>query len=948
MFAPRRSFAPSLAGCLALFIALSAAAASPRERTLIDAHWRFAFGHPSDTARDFAHATGYFSYLAKTGFGDGPAAADFDDRAWRELDLPHDWAVEAPFSPAGSHSHGYKAAGKGFPERSVGWYRRRFTIAESDFGRRISLEFDGVFRASRVWVNGFFVGEHASGYSGFQYDVTDYLNYGGDNTIAVRVDASMEEGWFYEGAGITRHVWLLKTAPVHVKPWGTAITTELATDHQSAVVHIGTEVRHSGREETGIFLRHALVDPHGKTVGTSTLTPAPLQPGSETTLQTRLPVGAPALWSLHTPQRYTVVTTILDRDEVELDRTETPFGIRSIRWAPDEGFFLNEEHVKLKGINLHQDHAGVGAAVPDALYDFRLRRLKEFGVNAIRTGHRPPAPELLAACDRLGVLVVDENRLMGSSALHLDELSRMIRRDRNHPSVIIWSVGNEEWRIEGNEFGARITQTMQDFARRLDPSRRTTVAISGGWGGSSTTTDVVGYNYINQSDPDQQHADFPHQPGFGSEETSTQSTRGIFVTDAARGHLAPQVKGDTGGNNEVGWKFYSARPFLAGLFYWTGFDYRGEPTPFAWPAVSSQFGLFDLCGFPKDSTYYFKAWWTDEPTLHLAPHWNWPDRVGHTIEVTAYSNHETVELLLNGESLGRQNVPDQSKLTWEVPYAPGRLEARGFRNDAVVQTTVIETTGEPTRLDLAATRPPPGPHGRPVVIYSVSAHDESGRPVPTAQNEVSFEVTGGRIIGVGNGDPSSHEPDRFLVNDTLLLVDDWRGAIAAAGTDSPSDHPEQMPPMAPLGAWGATVPTGGQRYDLTGTFTLETQPEKATYDLFMPMVGRSARIWLNGREIATDLDTSSQGPALSLDRDHLQAGVNRIQMIVTPFDGPTRVPERNDLGTVRIRRPAATPQRRLFNGLAQVIVEAKSSETEVTLTATAESLKPAQLTSAAH
>ena len=940
MYFPRRS----LLSLLLLLLSVTGLSFAARERLAFDADWRFAFGHPFDTTRDFGHATGYFSYVAKTGFGDGPAAADFDDRAWRSLDLPHDWAVEAPFSAQGSHSHGYKAAGKGFPDRAIGWYRKRFSIPESDLGRRITIQFDGVFRDSRVWLNGFYLGQHPSGYTGFEYDLTDYLNYGGENVISVRADATLEEGWFYEGAGIYRHVALLKTSPVHVKRWGTAITTELSADHASATVAIDTELRHAGRERASLSIEHAVFDPFGAAVARFTTSTLDLAPGAEPVVPASFSLENPALWSTTVPHLYRVVTTLRDATNgTELDRYDSTFGVRSVRFDPDHGFFLNGTRVLLKGVNLHQDHAGLGSALPDAMYDFRLRRLMDFGINAIRTGHRPPAPEFLDACDRLGLLVIDEHRLMGVNPAQLDDLRDMIRRDRNHPSVIIWSVGNEEWAIESNILGARITRTMQDFARRLDPSRRTTVAISGGWGGSSTTADVVGYNYINQSDPDQQHADFPDQPGIGTEETTTQSTRGIFFDDRDRGHIAPLEHGDTGGNNEIGWKFYAARPFLAGLFYWTGFDYRGEPTPLGWPAVSSQYGLLDLCGFPKDSTYYVKAWWTDEPVLHLAPHWNWAGREGQAIEVIAYSNHDAVELLLNGSSLGRQDMPINSKLRWQVPYRPGRLEARGYRDGELVQTTVVDTTGAPARLTLDADEPTTGADGNRIVVFTVSATDTAGRIEPTASHRVSLDVSGGTVIGVGNGDPGCHEPDRFVPTDTFLTINNWRGRIAPAGTSTPAD-PASFAPMRVLGQWRATVPQNGEVYDLAGTFELGELPADATCDLYLPSVGRTCAVWLNGTELGRDIDTSLAGPTLTLSREQLLRGLNRIQLIVTPFEGDTRIPERDDLGLVRLRTPAPAASRSLFNGLAQVIVKADSASSPVFLAVTAEGLAPAQLT----
>lgn len=737
-----------------------AAETEPRSRENFDTDWRFAFGHPFDAEKDFKHGTGYFSHLAKAGYGDGPADPKFDASAWRQLDVPHDWAVEAPFDAKGSHSHGYKAIGRNFPERSVGWYRKTFAIPASDLGRRIRLEFDGVHRDSQVFVNGFFCGRQPSGSTSFAYDITDYLTYGGENVVAVRVDVTMEEGWYYEGAGIHRHVWLTKTSPLHVAHWGTFVSSELNAAHDHADVTARVEITNATLESATFTLEQTVLAPGGAGVATHKSAPLTLAAGATQEFTAVLPVKAPARWSLKAPLLHTLVTTVRRADGSVADRHETPFGIRSIRFDPNQGFFLNGEHVVLKGTNIHQDHAGVGVATPDALLEYRVRRLQAMGSNAIRLSHEPPNPVLLDVCDRLGMLVIDENRLMGANPAQLEPLAAMIRRDRNHPSVILWSVGNEEWRIEGNILGARLTRTMQAFVRRLDPTRRTTVAISGGWGGSSTTTDVVGYNYISQSNPDKQHAEFPQQPGLGTEETTTQGTRGVYFDDRPRSHLAPMVKGDSGGNCEKGWQFYAARPFLAGVFFWTGFDYRGESTPFGWPAISTQFGIMDTCGFPKDSFYYLKSWWSDQPVLHVFPHWNWSDRVGQELTVGCFSNHEEVELFLNGASLGRKAMPRHGRLEWKVVYQPGVLEARGYRGGQVVQTTRHETTGAALQLGLQPDRAEVRADGTDVVVFTVFSLDAQNRFVPTAGNLVNFTVTGGKIIGVGNGDPGSHEADQ--------------------------------------------------------------------------------------------------------------------------------------------------------------------------------------------
>jgi len=925
---------------LMLCSSLSAATAPVRERLLMDAGWRFAFGHPSDPAQDFDHATGYFSYLTKAGYGDGPAAAGFDDRAWRRLDLPHDWAVEAPFSAAASHSHGYKAVGRGFPDRTIGWYRKAFHVPKTDDGRRITIEFDGVHRDSVVWVNGFYLGRQPSGTTSFRYDLTDYLNYGGENVIAVRVDVGLEEAWYYEGAGIYRHVWLNKTAPLHVAPWGTFVSTEVTAE--SAVVTARATISNDGPAAAQFSIEQQVLGPQGREVARATLPSLTLDAGTSADFPCGLKVEAPQLWSLENPVLYQLLTTVRQGEAI-VDRYETPFGIRTIRFDPDHGFFLNGEHVLIKGTNNHQDHAGVGVALPDALQEFRVRRLKEMGNNAYRTSHHPPTPELLDACDRLGMLVLDETRLMGTGPEQLGQLEALIRRDRNHPSVILWSVGNEEWAIEGNDKGARISAAMQAVARRLDPTRRTTVAISGGWGqGSSTTADVMGYNYYTHGSTDEQHAKFPRQPGVGTEETTDQFTRGIYFTDEARSHLGhnPDAKGDSGGNCTLGWQHYVARPYLAGLFFWTGFDYRGESTPFSYPAVSSQYGLMDTCGFPKDSYYYLQAWWTDQPVLHLYPHWNWPGREGQPLTVGCYTNHESAELFLNGESLGRKDVPRNDRVEWSVPYQPGTLEVRGYRAGKVVGVAKMETTGAPARLGLTADRPSIQADGADVVVFTVSAHDAADRLVPTAGNLAEFSVTGGRIIGVGNGDPGCHEADRFVETRVLVPVEDWRGRIAPAGTAMPSTH-ASLAPMRLLGNWLATRPKSGELYDLSATFTLAAAPT-GRVELFLPALGSRTTLWLNGRELGHALDTTQSGPALVLEASQMVVGENRVQLIVTPFaDNRNHIPELSRLGTVALTDPAPPARRSLFNGLAQVIVQADAEPGLIRLTASSEGLQTA-------
>jgi len=938
---------------LAVPVDASGSKPSPREHLSMDAGWHFAFGHPSDPGQDFRHGTGYFSYLAKAGFGDGPAGGlldardrPFDDRAWRILDLPHDWAVEAPFDPRGSHSHGYKAVGRGFPETSVGWYRRAFLIPASDLGRRITIELDGVYRNASVWVNGFYLGTEPSGYAGFDFDITDYLKYGERNVVAVRVDASMEEGWFYEGAGIYRHVWLTKTAPLHVGRHGTFVTSVL--DGEDAEVTVRTSVANDGEAAVGFAIHHEVFDEAGRSIASGRLRDLTLEPGARAEAPCALHLARPQLWSPETPHLYRVVTELRSVG-VLTDRYETVFGVRTLRFDPERGFFLNGRHVLLRGTNNHQDHAGVGVAIPDALQDFRIRRLKEMGSNAYRCSHNPPTPELLDACDRLGMLVIDENRLMGSNRWHLDLLERMIRRDRNHPSVILWSLGNEEWGIEGNDVGARITKTMQDFAKRLDPTRRTTAAGSGGWGhGTSSVIDVMGFNYIFNGDIDRQHADFPEQPAVGTEESTTSATRGVYVDDPGRGHMGPGDRQPDGRSIEKGFEFYAERPFLAGLFFWTGFDYRGEANPYGWPQVTSQYGILDLCGFPKDTFYYLTARWKGEPIVHLSPHWSWKGREGQPIEVRAETNCDSVELLLNGKSLGRKQAEPYSHVGWQVPYAPGRLEARGFRGGQVVARDTVETTGAPATLALVPDRRTMQADGEDASVVTVEVRDGEGRLVPTAADEIAFGLDGpGRIIGVGNGDAASHEPDRFVDRVQLVRIGQLKmQAVESAETprEVAFDWDDAGWPSA-LNPQGEYTPLDPDKIHVVrGTFELPELADASVAAVFVKSLAEEQAVYVNGRRVLAGMKRDDPSPRVGLDTSILRAGKNVYAVVGPPLARRFRYEVLNtDPGVVQIVTPAGPWKRRAFNGLAQVIVAAGRKPGELTLRADAAGLTGAVL-----
>ncbi len=823
---------------------MSASAANPlRERLLLDYGWRFALGNANDPEKDFGfgklRGTGTF---AKAGDVGGPTGARFDDSAWKAVDLPHDWAVDLPFvNDKILVGHGAKPLGREYPETSVGWYRREFVLPGGDAGQRICVEFDGIFRNATIFFNGHYITENMSGYAPVAVDLTDFANFAdkaamdkaekdkaalaaatddrakaritaglstpGKNVLVVRVDASLDEGWFYEGAGIYRHVWLTRTAPAHIARWGIYVRSEFAkgtglvTSSSPATVFVSTEVTNEGTSAVSGRIHASLLDAVGKTVATAISELGSVAAGENHTFAMKAVVAAPKLWSCEEPDLYRAVTTFEVAGKA-VDRDETTFGIRTVRFDADKGFFLNGKPVKMKGTCNHQDHAGVGAAIPDRIQAYRLERLKWLGSNACRTSHNPPTPEFLDACDRLGMLVMDETRMMSSNPEGMSELERMIKRDRNHPSVVIWSLGNEEPE-QGNTRGARIVASMKRLQRKLDPSRVATVAMNNSWGGVgiSTVVDVQGFNY-GDGNIDAYRKAHPKQPLIGTETASSFGTRGIYANDEATGHVSSYLteKARWGNTAEEWWTFYDEREWLAGGFVWTGFDYRGETTPYGWPCISSHFGILDTCGFPKDMAFYYKTWWGAEPALHLLPHWNWAGKEGQEIDVWALSNQDSVELFLNGASQGSQSVKKNGHLIWKVKYAPGTIEARASKGGKVVLTEKRETAGPAAKIVAVADRPKIAADGQDVAVINVSIVDAQGRPAPMADNMVTFAVDGpGAVIGVGNGDQSSHEPDhasqRSAFNGLCMaIVQSKRGAAGAVSVT-----------VASAGLEGATV-----------------------------------------------------------------------------------------------------------------------------------------------
>jgi beta-galactosidase len=731
-----------------------------RERLLLDFGWRFHFGNADDPTKDFGFGNGRTGSFQKTGNFLPAGSTAFDDGDWKAVDLPHDWAIELPFKndPALA-SKGYYPLGRNYPETSVGWYRRVLELPASDAGKRINIEFDGSYRESMVIFNGFYVGRHSGGYDPFSFDVTDFANPGGRNVLLVRVDATSSDGWFYEGAGIYRHVWLVTTHPVHVKKWGTFVPAKV--EPGKATLSIRTEVNNHGKDRQSARVISTVLDPSGTPAGKSVSPLMPIAEGDQQTYAQEIVVKNPELWSLEKRNLYKLVTEVRAGEEI-VDRYETPFGIRDIKFDSEKGLFVNGEPVKLKGTCNHQDHAGLGAALPDAVQYYRIRKLQEMGSNSLRTSHNPPTPELLNACDELGMLVFDETRMMSSNPEGLDQWENLIRRDRNHPSVFLWSMGNEEGQANG-EKGVRILTAMKEAANKHDGSRLVSIAPTGAIGtGGLAVCDVVGYNYM---DPGALafHKTHPDRPVMGTETVSAVGTRGIYLTDHDKGYVGSYDPYTTTGraSAEGWWSFCNAQEWLTGGFVWTGFDYRGEPSPNEWPNISSQYGIIDTCGFPKDSFYYYQSWWASKPVLHLFPHWNWPGMEGKQIAIWAYSNLDKVDLFFNGQSLGAKDVKKDSHVAWVVTYAPGTLEARGYKGDRVVMTTKRETTGSAAKLVMTADRQQISADGEDVAMFAVEVQDAQGRVVPITDNDVLFKVTGsGKLVGTGNGDPTSQEPDK--------------------------------------------------------------------------------------------------------------------------------------------------------------------------------------------
>lgn len=752
----------------AVFVCLTINISAQRQQLNFDADWKFQFGHAANAEKDFNYTIA--TIFSKSG-GAAKTAVDpkFDDSKWRQLNLPHDWAVELPFVYKDNFdvmAHGYKPIGGLFPETSIGWYRKHFTVAKADSGQRFQIQFDGIFRDANIWLNGFYLGNNKSGYVGVAYDVTDYINFEKDNVLVVRADATQYEGWFYEGAGIYRHVWLNKYDNIHIETEGVFVYSAIVSN--KAVVNVETVVKNQSPSASDCIVSAYLTDRSGKVVSVSKEQKLFIDVNKQAIIVNNISLVNFREWTLDDPYLYRVIVEIKVGGKL-VDRKLIRYGLRHIEIKPN-GVFLNGQHVKLKGVNNHQDHAGVGSALPDYLQYYRISLLKRLGVNAYRTSHHAPAPKLLDACDSLGMLVMDEQRLLNSSPEYLDQFERLIRRDRNRPSVFMWSIGNEEGWIHTTSIGKRIAQTFVAKQKELDPTRTCTYAadLPNVYNGINEVIPVRSFNYRQFAVADY-HRDHPGQPIIGTEMGSTVTTRGIYEKDTVKGYVPDQdiTAPWWASKAEDWWTLAATNNYWLGGFVWTGMDYRGEPTPYQWPNINSHFGIMDMCGFPKNIYYYYKSWWTDKDVLHISPHWNFRDKApgwnkpkGDLIDVWVNSNADNIELFLNGKSLGKKDMPRNSHLKWAVNYEPGKLEAVAYKKGKWL-TRKIETTGLPFEVVVTPYKTTILSDGKDATVLNITVLDREGREVPDADNLIKFSIEGpGKIIGTGNGDPSSHEPDK--------------------------------------------------------------------------------------------------------------------------------------------------------------------------------------------
>lgn len=716
----------------------------------MDMDWSFHLGE-IDVGNDVSHGVVYGT--AKAGACRGVPKSDFDARNWETVNLPHDWSVKRKFDWNGSPSWGYKPKG-------TAWYRKAFFLPEDYSDKELSITFEGVAKNAAVYFNGSVIYRNFTAYAPFTVDITDRAHFGDSpNVIAVHVDANEWEGWWYEGAGIYRHVRLDVKSRINIAEDGIFVKPEKRGDKW--IANISAELKNCGYEDSAALILCKIFDRATGEQKAEYKFRTEISAYSSKTKFIKLLIEEPKLWDIDEPNLYTCEISVLSaEDETVLDNAKTDFGFRTIRFDNEKGFFLNGRNVKLFGTCNHQDHGGIGVAVPDSIHEYRIGRLKEMGCNAYRCAHGMPHRELLDACDRMGMLVMDENRSFETSEECLGQLRKMVVRDRNHPSVIMYSIFNEE-PLQSSPEGARMARRMSYEIRRLDDSRFVTGAMNGGVlddDGAVLVLDVAGANYQMWT-YEQFHKKYPDRCFVGSETTSTFSVRDCYKTDMSRNEISCYDEDPAGWGNTVRdtWDVILKNEFAAGGFMWTGFDYLGEPTPFTYPSVSSFFGMMDICGFAKDGYYLCQAIFKDEPVVHVLPHWNRSWKEGEIVRVMSHTNCEEAELFVNGRSCGRQKIELTKQAYWNVPYEPGELKLVGYNGGKAVGEDVRVTAGEVYEVRLEPWRDHMYGGGDDAIPVNLVAYDRYGNEVTDAEFAVTLECEGGEILGTSNGDPNCHE-----------------------------------------------------------------------------------------------------------------------------------------------------------------------------------------------
>lgn len=742
------------------------------------------------------------------------ARSDFDDSSWRQLNLPHDWAIEGPFNV--NRADGVGGGMGRLPSPGVGWYRKQLDIPASDAGKSIFLDVDGAMSYAMVWLNGHLVGGWPYGYASWRVDLTPYIVPGGKNQLAIRLDNPPDSARWYPGGGIYRNVWLTKTHPVRIGQWGTFITTKNVSK-SSAVIQLQVTIENTSKQvayfsvATEMFLVGANGSPTGKAVARIAPVSTPLAAGGTDVAEGNVTITSPKLWGpppTQQPNRYVAVTTV-SQDGRVVDRYETRFGIRDVRFDPNQGIFVNGEHIRLQGVNQHHDLGALGAAYNHRAARRQLEILREVGCNAIRMSHNPPASELLELTDEMGFLVVDEifdcwERKKTALDFHLifsdwsePDLRAFIRRDRNHPSVVLWSIGNEVGEQYTGEEGAAVARRLHDITKEEDPTRPTTTAMN--WAKPDmplpAAVDVISLNYQGEGirqEPEFEgtdrirtppqypafHAKFPGKVIIGSETASAFSSRGVYLFPVSPLVSAPVRDGrggdsrnrhvssyelhavDFGSTADKVFASLDRHPYVAGEFVWTGWDHLGEPTPY-YSSRSSYCGIIDLAGFKKDRFYLYQSRWRpDFPMAHILPHWTWPERVEQVTPVHVFTSGDEGELFLNGKSLGRKKKGQyEYRLRWDdVVYQPGTLKVVTYKNGKKWATAETKTAGDPARLNVEADRKEIRADGLDLSFVTVTVTDDSGLTAPRATNQIHFEIEGpGEIVATDNGDPTSFE-----------------------------------------------------------------------------------------------------------------------------------------------------------------------------------------------